>query len=230
MLNGQLTIQNCGDSVAIAVKANNSWTKLNEEHLPLRPDEKQRIINNNGFIIKNRVQGDLQVSRAFGNLEHKHLIISEPEGKSFALSPEDDLLILSTDGLFHSYSYEHVVKRVTHLRDQGFGLGYIAQTVVEECLRQEGGCKPCKDNVTLMIVSLKDYYREWHNRSLNDTPQQLSLRKMLSEGSPGRINDFSSLRFSDVNSSDYNGGNSSPASQSYKSSTSAFFGNGGPLP
>lgn len=52
----------------------------------MRQDERIRILNNNGVIIRNRVQGDLNVSRAFGNLEHKNIIISEPEGQTLELS------------------------------------------------------------------------------------------------------------------------------------------------
>lgn len=40
---GKLTIANVGDSVATLVRKDSSWTKLNEEHTPNRPDEQMRI-------------------------------------------------------------------------------------------------------------------------------------------------------------------------------------------
>ena len=50
-------------------------------------------------------------------------------------------------------------------------LGLIAETIVEECLRLEHGVAACHDNVTLIIVSLADYYIYWERRSvLNNTP------------------------------------------------------------
>lgn len=79
-MNGRLTIANLGDSVATLVRKDSSWTKLNEEHMPSRPDEQLRIQNNNGIIFNNRVEGQLSVSRAFGDLKLKEFVISEPEG------------------------------------------------------------------------------------------------------------------------------------------------------
>jgi protein phosphatase 1L len=82
-----------------------------------------RIQNNNGIIFNNRVEGQLSVSRAFGNLKLKEFVIAEPEGQTWPLTVQDDLLILSSDGLYNSYSQEHVVKRVLELRTLGLPLG-----------------------------------------------------------------------------------------------------------
>lgn len=79
-MNGKLTLANLGDSVATLVRKDSSWTKLNEEHAPNRPDEQMRIQNNNGIIFNNRVEGQLSVSRAFGNVKLKDFVIAEPEG------------------------------------------------------------------------------------------------------------------------------------------------------
>jgi serine/threonine protein phosphatase PrpC len=43
IMHGKLTIANLGDSVATLVRKDSSWTKLNEEHTPNRPDEQIRI-------------------------------------------------------------------------------------------------------------------------------------------------------------------------------------------
>ena len=123
ILSGKLTIANLGDSVATLVRKDSSWKKLNEEHTPDRPDERMRIENSNGTVFCNRIRGDLGVSRAFGNIEMKDLVISEPEGQTWPLSSNDDLLILASDGLYRSYSQEYVVKRILELRAQGLTLG-----------------------------------------------------------------------------------------------------------
>lgn len=116
ILSGKLTIANLGDSVATLVRKDSSWKKLNEEHTPDRPDERMRIENSNGTVFCNRIRGDLGVSRAFGNIEMKDLVISEPEGQTWPISSNDDLLILASDGLYRSYSQEYVVKRILELR------------------------------------------------------------------------------------------------------------------
>ena len=52
----------------------------------------------------------------------------------------------------------------------GNDLRYISETVISECQgksSQADGTQPCRDNLTLLIVSLKDYYNDFksnHNR------------------------------------------------------------------
>ena len=61
-------------------------------------------------------------------------------------------------------------------------LGQIAQCVLEECISLENTRKHCYDNVTLLIVSLSDYLREFESLQKESLlPQQLALRKMDSE-------------------------------------------------
>jgi len=69
------------------------------------------------------------VSRAFGNMDLKEVIIAEPECVTFPLSETDDYLILSTDGLYRSFTRQHVADRVRTLRGQNssFTLGQIAE-------------------------------------------------------------------------------------------------------
>ena len=44
---------------------------LSEDHKPSREDEARRIRQSGGFVINNRVMGELAVSRAFGDCEFK---------------------------------------------------------------------------------------------------------------------------------------------------------------
>ena len=93
-----------------------------------------RIESCNGTVFCNRIRGDPGVSRAFGNIEMKDLVISEPEGQTWPLSSNDDLLILASDGLYRSYSQEYVVKRILELRAKGLSLGKVSETILEECV------------------------------------------------------------------------------------------------
>ena len=45
-----------------------------------------RIESCNGTVFYNKVNGELGVSRAFGNIEMKDLVISEPEGQTWPLT------------------------------------------------------------------------------------------------------------------------------------------------
>ena len=104
MLNGRLTVANIGDSIATLTQKNGSWQQLNTEHTPNRPDERQRIEAANGSVFHNRINGELSVSRAFGDFEMKELVISEPEGRTQVITRDDDLLILASDGIHRSYT------------------------------------------------------------------------------------------------------------------------------
>jgi protein phosphatase 1L len=53
-----------------------------------------------------RVDGSLAVSRAIGNCDIKSYIIAEPEVTHHELTEDDDLLILTSDGLMRVYKEE----------------------------------------------------------------------------------------------------------------------------
>lgn len=76
VLNGRLTVANIGDSIATLARKDGSWVQLNSEHSPVRPDERARIEAANGSVFLDRINGELSVSRAFGDYEMKDLVIS----------------------------------------------------------------------------------------------------------------------------------------------------------
>ena len=104
VLNGRLTVANIGDSIATLARKDGTWDQLNDEHQPNRPDERLRIEAANGSVFNKRINGELSVSRALGDYEMKQLVISEPEGTWMKLTPNDDLLILASDGIHRSYT------------------------------------------------------------------------------------------------------------------------------
>ena len=106
LLNGRLTLANIGDSVATLVRRDGSWMQLNQEHSPNRQDERVRIEAANGHVFNNRVNGELSVSRAFGDIEMKEFVISEPECRTIPLTQAEDLLVLASDGIHRSYTQD----------------------------------------------------------------------------------------------------------------------------
>ena len=61
---------------------------MSNDHKPSREDEAARIRNAGGFVIHNRVMGELAVSRAFGDAEFKKGIQSIIE-ESGGITPRD---------------------------------------------------------------------------------------------------------------------------------------------
>ena len=93
-----------------------------------------------------------------GNARLKQLIISKPDVVQHKLSEEDHLLILSSDGLYRTYTEQQVVKRVFALRQAGYNLAQISEQILDECLVIESNKRPPCDNLTLVIVDLAAYY------------------------------------------------------------------------
>lgn len=68
-----------GDSVCTLVRKDATYQRLSYEHTPEREDERQRIVNSNGFIVRGRVCSELGVTRAVGNRSLKPFVVAEPE-------------------------------------------------------------------------------------------------------------------------------------------------------
>lgn len=81
--NGRFTIANIGDSSAMLLKQNGERLKLTDDQTPNRPDEYNRIVRNNGFVVMKddiaRVDGCIAVSRAIGDMKYKKFLIPVPE-------------------------------------------------------------------------------------------------------------------------------------------------------
>lgn len=106
LLHGRLIVANLGDSIATLVYKDGSWEQMNKEHSPNRIDESLRIEAANGCVFRNRVNGELSVSRAFGDVQMKEFVISEPEFQSKPITQNEDLLILASDGIHRSYTQD----------------------------------------------------------------------------------------------------------------------------
>jgi serine/threonine protein phosphatase PrpC len=70
LLGKRLYCANVGDSRTMLCR-NFQPILLSEDHKPTREDESKRIREAGGFVINNRVMGELAVSRAFGDVDFK---------------------------------------------------------------------------------------------------------------------------------------------------------------
>lgn len=83
-----IIVANIGDSRSILGKKGGSVMELSKDHKPDLPDELERIKMAGGSVFMGRVNGNLNLSRAVGDLDYKknkalaynkQLIISVPE-------------------------------------------------------------------------------------------------------------------------------------------------------
>jgi len=73
------------------------------------------------------------------------------------IQPDDNLLVLSTDGIFLVHSQEQLADRLVEKRlIQGQNLTDISMGITDECCENYN----CKDNISLVLVDLKQLYLE----------------------------------------------------------------------
>lgn len=120
---GKVVCGNVGDSRSILCRGG-EVVPLSTDHSPSRPSEKERIEKAGGFVTAKGVNGVMSVSRALGDLDMKghktltfpgvqltaDLVVSEPEILEMPLLPEDEFIIVASDGLFENMSMETAVK------------------------------------------------------------------------------------------------------------------------
>lgn len=171
--NGHFSIANIGDSVGYVLKDNGYLMKKTIDHTPDRTDEYTRLAELGSLITtKNgvkRVEGELTVTRAIGDLDHKNFIISEPEVTTAAIEEDDDLLILSSDGILRVYDEQTFALKLHQLRQiqraQGLDLSFISRCLLDEACQNFY----CRDNVSLVIIDLAKHLVEYR------TSQQASI-------------------------------------------------------
>mmetsp|Transcript_17215 Transcript_17215/g.42910 ORF Transcript_17215/g.42910 Transcript_17215/m.42910 type:complete len:278 (-) Transcript_17215:280-1113(-) len=127
LLDDQVFVAGIGDARAVLCrrdKAKPSEDKtgffalpLSEDHNALKPKERERIEKSGGRIEANgRINGVLEVSRAFGDFElKKYGVISRPDLRKFAAGPNDEFIIVACDGLWKDMSNKEAVQMARRL-------------------------------------------------------------------------------------------------------------------
>lgn len=98
-----LHVAHVGDSRALLVSSGRNGGDsrfLTSDHTASRPDEMERIEAVGGYVLNNRVQGILAVSRALGDISLKQAVISTPDLVSVSLASHHRYLVLATDGIW----------------------------------------------------------------------------------------------------------------------------------
>ncbi|VWU49035.1 protein phosphatase 2C, putative [Hepatocystis sp. ex Piliocolobus tephrosceles] len=120
LLKGYLIVANAGDSRAIICFKGNSLD-MSTDHKPHLQEEEERIKKAGGYISNGRVDGNLNLTRAIGDLHFKNdpflhqkdqKISAFPEIKCVTLTPDDEFLFLACDGIWDCKDGNDVVNFV----------------------------------------------------------------------------------------------------------------------
>ena len=126
VLNGhRITTANVGDSRAILINNKRQVTQLTQDNKPDQKEEKARITAKGGRVealklgdgstgparvwIKDRQVPGLAMSRSIGDyVAHSVGVTHEPIIEHFRVSPEDQICIIASDGVFEFMSNQNV--------------------------------------------------------------------------------------------------------------------------
>lgn len=168
----QLTVCNTGDSRVIVIRKGELLFVTND-HKPADPAERARIEAADGMVRMNRVDGELAVSRAFGDSMFKRTRQNPRETKVVAVPDvtripleKGDVVMLACDGVFEgNFTTEQVVEFTQRLlscqpstRPEPFAaakvpydLAVAAALVCDQAIRRGS-----KDNISCMLVRVGD--------------------------------------------------------------------------
>lgn len=167
----ELIVANAGDSRCVLVSGTVA-VDMSQDHSPYLPAERRRIMEAGGFVNKEgRVNGNLNLSRALGDLFYKknrklkperQLISGEPEVRTRRLGGSDRYLVLACDGIWERATSQQVVDfLLAHLADAkdvsgsafaGACSAFLGHNISKNPIRTQGlGC----DNMTLALLDLQ---------------------------------------------------------------------------
>ncbi|KAI4337691.1 hypothetical protein L6164_016075 [Bauhinia variegata] len=149
LINGRkLCVANLGDSRAV-LSMRGQAVQLTTDH---EPNLERGIIENKGGFVSNmpgdvpRVNGQLAVSRAFGDKSLKLHLRSDPDVQNTDIDADIDILILASDGLWKVMSNQEAVDIATRIRDPQ----RAAKQLTAEALKRDS-----KDDISCVVVRFR---------------------------------------------------------------------------
>merc|ERR1712127_444863 len=113
----ELICANAGDSRTV-LSRDKTVIELSHDHKPNDKCERERIEKAGAFVENGRVQGNLAVSRALGDLFFKRRegvaqedqpVTAKPDFEVIQRDPKDEFVVLACDGLWDSRSSQGMV-------------------------------------------------------------------------------------------------------------------------
>lgn len=154
-----VTICNIGDSRLSICRPNIGTIYTTIDHKPTHPLEEARITAASGWVVQGRVNGQLALSRAFGDFAYKkqnvgmdelfrQAVIAKPDITNIHMKP-GDYILLYCDGI---YEAPFTPQEVATMADDNLRL--TKPTEICGMLIHEALSRGSKDNVSAMTVRL----------------------------------------------------------------------------
>ncbi|KAI7819486.1 phosphatase 2C-like domain-containing protein [Gamsiella multidivaricata] len=135
---------NVGDARAVLCHKNKA-VRLSYDHKGSDHTEAQRILDVGGFVMNNRVNGVLAVTRALGDSSMKEFIIGSPYTTRTEIGTDNPYLILACDGLWDVCSDQEAVELIKDV---------VCPTKASRVLLEHALQKFTTDNISVMVIRL----------------------------------------------------------------------------
>ncbi|CAN7034742.1 hypothetical protein IGI04_032158 [Brassica rapa subsp. trilocularis] len=149
LINGRkLWVANVGDSRAVLSRGGRI-VQMSTDHEPRA--ERSSIEDRGGFVSNlpgdvPRVNGQLAVSRAFGDKGLKTHLSSEPDIRDVVVDSQTDVLLLASDGIWKVMTNEEAMEIAKRVKDPQ----KAAKELTAEALRRES-----KDDISCVVVRFR---------------------------------------------------------------------------
>lgn len=163
MVKNELYVANSGDSRCI-IYSGEQAIALSEDHKPELEHERARIQKAGGFITDGRINGNLNLSRAIGDLEYKkntdlkpgeQLISVVPDIKRRTLTNDDELLVLGCDGIWECLTNQQIAEFLHDKIKEGKSPLKAAEDLLDNIVAPDTSTGIGCDNMTIIVVTLK---------------------------------------------------------------------------
>lgn len=149
-----LYTSNVGDLRVVLCRGGRLY-RLSYDHKASDPNEVQRVRDEGGLIVKNRVNGVFAITRSLGDSYIKNLVTGKPFTTATEITNEDEFLILACDGVWDVISDQQACRFVQDF----FNSQRIDKQPFDPTLAAKKLCdlaidKATTDNITVMIVKL----------------------------------------------------------------------------
>ena len=142
-------LANTGDSRAILCRNNGVVKAISKDHKPNDLKERMRIEKKGGFVRDNRTNGNLAMSRAFGDKNLKDVLTVEPDISYFPMR-NVKYILQASDGLFDVMSNNEVCNFVNIRLNKNIRLDNISKELVMYAIQTRGSY----DNTSVIITLL----------------------------------------------------------------------------
>jgi len=135
---------NVGDARAVLCRGGKA-VRLTYDHKGSDAQEAKRITDAGGFVMNNRVNGVLAVTRSLGDAAMKEFVVGSPYTTETSLSEDDTLLIVACDGLWDVVDDQDAVDLVANVEDP---------QEASEMLLQHALSNFSTDNLSVLVIRM----------------------------------------------------------------------------